>query len=640
MENKIVKKIIILIIIAGSYYLLSLISLNTFAVGAEYGINFGGWVPMAAGLIFGPIAALASAVGGILLNIGESNIAVCIISGTISFVMAFLPYKLWHTIFCPRDGRPAYLESASTLFKYLLIALITAISVATLNIFENYVRGVEIIDYYSVRDEFLYSALQFYSTSLYIGILMFQILTGYCKITPLIPQRKYATRAREKRYIIDYILIGSLLILCIILCSAALSIGHEEFSVINYLFYTVVVVVLCLLVLPINRGGEVNEEKITLKLVFGVQKQVLTGASILILILVVLHMRDIGETIANAGYFEKSDLIRALFITARTSTVAVIIMAGTIYFVEKLITVPIKQVSDYAKSFVKNPENTQKRLEAKPVYNEVDELVVSVNEMTESIEKYTKELQKKAEEEARVAVEMETAAGIQRSLLPKIEGDILVDIAAQLIPARKVGGDFYDFISLGQGRYFIAVADVSGKGVSAALFMMRAISLMRANFGMSLSEMMNQLNTELSLNNDTMMFVTAFVGVVDLKTNTFTYVNAGHNPPVLYNNGKVEFIDSKPGFVLGPIAGTCYREIVVDISGEFQVLLYSDGITEAMNPQKELYGEVRLLAAIKGLLGESRNSKKVTEGLIELVDFFVKEEEQADDITILSLRVK
>ncbi len=637
MENKIVKNTMIFLGVTMSYWLLSLISLDTFGVGSEYGINFGGWVPMASGLIFGPLAAAASALGGVLLSVRDGEISVCLVNGTTAFVMAYMPYKLWHTIFCSRDKKIAFIESASTLLKYLFIAMVTAISVATVNIFENFISGVTIINYNSVRDEFLHVALQFYSTSLYIGILVIQVLTGYCSIKPKIPRNRYNRIYKRGSYAIDYALAVLVTVVSSTLFFTAVNIEQDEVSIINLLFFLLVVIVGGVLILPISRGGESAAMDVKTSLVFGVQKQVLTGASALLLCLVVLHMRDLGDIIARAGTFDKEELIRALFIMARTSTVVVVIIAGAIYCVEKYITMPVKKVSRFAENYVKNSQISEGRLEVAHVNNEVDELVSSINDMTESIERYTKELEVKAKEEARFLAEMEAAAGIQQSLLPNIYPDEKMDVCAKIIPARKVGGDFYDFAPLDNDKYFFAVADVSGKGVSAALFMMRAISLMRANFATTLSVMMERLNNELAVNNDTMMFVTGFIGVVDLKKKKFTYVNAGHNPPILFNNGNVTFIDSKPDFVLGPMKDIAYHEIEIDISKDFGVVLYSDGVTEAMNSKKELFGEDRLLLCME----ESNQEKAIkatdiANRLLQKIEEFSEGEEQADDITILS----
>ncbi len=652
LKNVLWKNFLIFAGVAILYWLLSFFSFDIFSFGENYKISFAEWIPMTASLIFGPVAAFASGLGGVLIEIsaGSTDVLHCAFRGIGTFIMGYMPYKLWHTVFCPKDGRVALIESASTLLKYLLVTLVTAITVATFSILAVYFFGSGLFNYELAKEEFLVAAVKFYNSSIFLGILAFHFITSYLGVVPRIPERRYRSIYKINKYIIDYVLILALIITSVTLHIVALTIEPSEFAALRGLFWTITAIVCILVLLPIYRGGMENERTPKVKLSFGVQKQVLTGAGILIFVLAIFHIKDLSSFTQIANNFTTEHALDALFVIARTVTIALITTAVIIFFVEKYITNPVKYISDFSKNYVVNSAGLNPKLNVTHVNNELDELASSINIMTESIEKYSKELQVKAEEEARFAVEMEAAAGIQMSLLPKSIKDSRLDTFAKLIPARKVGGDFYDIAKLSEDKYFICVADVSGKGISAALFMMRAISLMRGGLKMSLSDMMKKLNKELAVNNDTMMFVTAFVGIIDLGENTLKYINAGHNPPLFYKDGEISFIDSEPDFVLGPMEGTQYIERIIEIKEDFKLLLYSDGVTEAISKERQLYGENRLVNCLENMKNSAisecetgskdLSSEDIVNGLLSSLYEFAKGAEQADDITVLALALR
>ena len=211
-------------------------------------------------------------------------------------------------------------------------------------------------------------------------------------------------------------------------------------------------------------------------------------------------------------------------------------------------------------------------------------------------------------------------------------------------PAKEVGGDFYDFYFLDETHLAITVADVSGKGIPAALFMVISKTVLK-NFAVSthnregLAEVVAAANDKLCANNEAMMFVTAFVGVLDLETGEFTYVNAGHNPPVIYHaaTNHCDFLDVKKNFVLGPMDGIPFIEQKINLERGDLLFLYTDGVTEALNVKEEEYLPDRLIAFMN-----STDCTKDLESLLRNVrgDLakHVGEAEQSDDITMFALR--
>jgi sigma-B regulation protein RsbU (phosphoserine phosphatase) len=207
-------------------------------------------------------------------------------------------------------------------------------------------------------------------------------------------------------------------------------------------------------------------------------------------------------------------------------------------------------------------------------------------------------------------------------------------------PAKEVGGDFYDFFLVNDGTLAVIVADVSGKGVPAALFMVVAKTLIKNNAqsGISPGEVFEKVNEMLCEGNETGMFVTAFMGYLDINTGRFRYVNAGHTPPILITDGKCRVIGVKPGFVLAGMDGIRYKEDELAMRTGDALFLYTDGITEAVNPQEALFGQSRLTEAVDKVADSPL--KDFTDEIKSEIDHFADGAEQADDITMLVLRYK
>ena len=238
------------------------------------------------------------------------------------------------------------------------------------------------------------------------------------------------------------------------------------------------------------------------------------------------------------------------------------------------------------------------------------------------------------------------ARAIQANALPSVFPPYpnlrdVIDIHALMRPAREVGGDFYDFFFTGPGKLALVIADVSGKGVPAALFMMRAKATLQGllRSGLSLVEALDRTNRRLVEQNDANMFVTAWVGVVDLASGAVEWVSAGHDSPVLKRaDGSVAHLEEDAGPSLGMIAGAAYRARTLTLAAGDGLVLYTDGVTEARNAAREFYGAERLAATLKGLIG-AKDAGAVIDGIVRDVDAFADGLEQADDITLLAFKL-
>lgn len=242
--------------------------------------------------------------------------------------------------------------------------------------------------------------------------------------------------------------------------------------------------------------------------------------------------------------------------------------------------------------------------------------------------------------------ELDVAKNIQSSIIPHsfkpFNDNKNFEIIGTMLPARRIGGDFFDFFPLGDYKLGFSIADVSGKGVPAALFMTMSRGLLRA-LGQktnSPDECLRQLNELLVLENSSSMFVTSFYGILNINTGEVRFSNAGHNPPCIISaSGEVSEIGRAQGIALGVTTELdFYTEEYVKLKTNDTLLLYTDGVTEAMNTQRELFGEERLFSFLRKK-GAASLSDLIND-LVNEVERFAGGAEQADDITLLAIRYK
>ena len=247
-----------------------------------------------------------------------------------------------------------------------------------------------------------------------------------------------------------------------------------------------------------------------------------------------------------------------------------------------------------------------------------------------------------AEAAARIDKELEYAKQIQLSALPtNFPENEDYKIYAQMIAAKEVGGDFYDFYKLSDTTVAFLAADVSGKGIPAAMFMMTAKTIIKdlAESGMAVNDIFTKANEKLCENNESGMFVTAWMGILDLTTGSMQFANAGHNPPLLKRaNGDFEYLKTRAGFVLAGMEGVRYRAGELMVYPGDRLFLYTDGVPEATNTENKLYGEDRLLAFMNK--NASAEATDLLPALKANIDEFVGEAPQFDDITMLMFDYK
>jgi sigma-B regulation protein RsbU (phosphoserine phosphatase) len=357
-----------------------------------------------------------------------------------------------------------------------------------------------------------------------------------------------------------------------------------------------------------------------------------------------------GEVIAVLSTDFPMDYIRGavirylLKVVLGTLAALLVLLAVCLRIMQKSIIKPIHTLRHNAMNIVSDGMTSLSRSRTDiRTGDEVEDLSVAFNFMIGELETYIDNLQAVTAERERIGAELAIAREIQAGMLPCIFPPFPYmtefDIYATMLPAKEVGGDFYDFFLVDNTHLAVVIADVSGKGTPAALFMVIAKTLLKnsAQYGNSPEAVFEAVNKQLCENDKTGMFVTAFMGILDIRTGQFVYANAGHNPPLIKRRGRgFELLDVDPCMVLAGLEDMRFTRSETVIDEGDMLYLYTDGVTEAMDPGMSLFGEKRLLEAADGYC-ESDLADMLAKIKRE-IDLFADGAEQADDITMLALK--
>lgn len=323
-------------------------------------------------------------------------------------------------------------------------------------------------------------------------------------------------------------------------------------------------------------------------------------------------------------------------------------------FVQKIkrtLVKPVNDIAEAAEHYISDRREGKKDQTYFDALNistgdEVENLSLLMADMEQELIGYEENLTRITAEKERIGAELGVASQIQEGMLPSIfppfPGRSEFDIYATMHTAKEVGGDFYDFFLLDDDHLAIVMADVSGKGVPAALFMM-ASKILISNFALmnpdSPAKILERVNHQICLSNRAEMFVTTWLGILEISTGTMRAANAGHEYPVVRRSGgQYELFRDRHGFVLGGLDGMHYKEYEMHFQPDDLLFLYTDGVTEATDQANELFGDARLLKALNKY--EDRDPRDVLENLKKELDLFVGDAPQFDDITMLCLRYR
>ncbi len=358
-----------------------------------------------------------------------------------------------------------------------------------------------------------------------------------------------------------------------------------------------------------------------------------------------------------AVFFPRDEMLarvhRQAMISAGLGGGGFLILALIVALIARGITRPLRRLTAAASEVAGG--NLKAELPTISAHDEVGELAESFANMQTSLRRHIRDLTEATASRERMASELRIAHDIQMGILPKLFPPFPdrpeIDLFAELTPAREVGGDFYDFFPCGPDQFCFLVGDVSGKGVPAAFYMAVAKTLIKAVAESAADggrrdtagvpdpgSILARASDDLAQDNESCMFVTIFCAMLDMRTGRVRVASAGHNPPVLLRAaaGTAEYLPTHGDPVAGALPGVVYSTDELTLAPGDAILLYTDGVTEAMNPAQELFGEERLLVRARGLAGQP--AQRVCEDVRAEVTSYAAGAEQSDDITLLTLR--
>lgn len=338
---------------------------------------------------------------------------------------------------------------------------------------------------------------------------------------------------------------------------------------------------------------------------------------------------------------ERNSFVRKVLITM--ILVAAAVSLGQVFYLGRRLLHPLQIITKEASRFASENEMRDEKLSS-VIKNrdEIGQLARAIDQMEEQIQSYVEKITSITAEEEKMRTELSLAARIQLEALPgtfpAFPDRDEFDIYASMKPAKDVGGDFYDFFLVDDDHLCLVIADVSGKGIPAALFMMvsRTILANIVMMGMSPKEVLEKANEAICANNKEEMFVTVWLGILEISTGKVTAANAGHEYPVLKKPDQdFEILIDKHGFVLGGMEEVKYREYEFDMEPGSKLFLYTDGLPEATDNEQNMFGVELMMDALNESLNLS--TKEILDHMKGRVDGFVGSAPQFDDLTMLCI---
>ena len=334
--------------------------------------------------------------------------------------------------------------------------------------------------------------------------------------------------------------------------------------------------------------------------------------------------------------------VRAILLTLLVVTLVVAV--GQSLFLHDVFIGPVKQIAEEATRFANENQPAEKKLTEKIQSNdEISMLAESIDQMEEQVQQYVENLTRITAEKEHIIAELSLAARIQQAILPHdfppFPERHEFSLFASMKAAREVGGDFYDFFLIDSNHLCMVIADVSGKGIPAALFMMVTKTILQscAMLGHSAADTLTKANEGICSNNQVDMFVTAWLGILEISTGKLTASNAGHEYPVLKRaDGSFSLFKDAHSFVIGGLEKTEYREYELRMEPGDMLFVYTDGVPEATNEKNEMFGTERMVEALNG--EADAEPEQLLETVRREAEQFAGDAEQFDDMTMLCMK--
>ena len=330
-----------------------------------------------------------------------------------------------------------------------------------------------------------------------------------------------------------------------------------------------------------------------------------------------------------------------------TLVLLILFCIGYWRYMEWQIIKPIHIIGKSANTFATNDAQITDELQNVNTKDEFEDLANDILHMEHSIIDYIKDITEVTAEKERIGAEIQVGTQIQADMLPRIfpkfENCPRIKLNATMNPAKEVGGDFFDFFFVDDDHLCVVCADVSGKGVPAALFMVIAKTIIKncAMTGLSPAEVLNRTNAQLCESNDSGMFVTVWLAIIDLTTGKGLAVNAGHeHPAIMRAGGDFKLEKYKHNMAVATIDGIPFNEHEFQLYPGDKIFVYTDGVTEAEREDKAQYGEDRLLKWANASIETCKSAEEACQSLMDSVHEFTEGNAQNDDITIMTIKIK
>ena len=585
------------------------------------------------GLMFGPMGALGFALGTLVGELAEGiGLPAPFIDFIITFFISALTYRLWYTTFNRGKKDTPRFNSTYNIIKFLSITILISIVyfsflVISFSLFHNlnYSYSISDVDF---NVPYMLNIITF---TIIFGLLLissFNIL----KIPLQTPKKRISKININQNYLLAILLICTSYFLFKELIMNIKSVRHF------FIFVTIITSILLYLntfdvtVEPTNDNYSIIEEMILVFLA-------------IITLTIVLNFNYFNVLILS--YVPKIDpSYQILIILSFTSVFILLVSLIYIRFVENTITNPLYDMINTADNYFKTKNKVESVYKLKKYITNDDSIGLLANSFVtlyDKIRTNLNQLQVTTSEKEKFKTEFDVASQIQSNMLPK-NFDELTDnesfeIYAYMKPASEVGGDFYDYFKIDEDHVYFVIGDVSGKGIPSTLFMVKTMYLIEnhAKFNEDLSQVLEKVNNLAYERNDEELFVTIWLGKLNFKTGKLSYVNAGHNQPLVkHDSNNFEYLKTHPNLVIGGMEDIQYNEHEINLNAGDMIFLYTDGVTEANDNYNGFYGENRL----KETINNNKNKKlnDIINEITEDIDKFCNNSEQYDDITMLIIK--
>ena len=585
------------------------------------------------GLMFGPMGALGFALGTLVGELVEGiGLPAPFIDFIITFFISALTYRLWYTTFNRGKKDTPRFNSTYNIIKFLSITILISIVyfsflVISFSLFHNLNYSYSISDV-NFNVPYMLNIITF---TIIFGLLLissFNIL----KIPLQTPKKRISKININQNYLLAILLICTGYFLFKELIMNIKSVRH---------FFTFVTIITSILlyfntfdvkVEPTNDNYSIIEEMILVFLA-------------IITLTILLNFNYFNMLILS--YVPKIDpSYQILIILSFTSVFILLVSLIYIRFVEKTITNPLYDMINTADNYFKTKNKVESVYKLKKYITNDDSIGLLANSFVtlyDKIRTNLNQLQITTSEKEKFKTEFDVASQMQSNMLPKNFDELTknesFEIYAYMKPASEVGGDFYDYFKIDEDHVYFVIGDVSGKGIPSTLFMVKTMYLIEnhTKFNEDLSQVIEKVNNLAYERNDEELFVTIWLGKLNLKTGKLSYVNAGHNQPLIkQDSNNFEYMKTHPNLVLGGMEGIQYNEHEINLNAGDMIFLYTDGVTEANDNYNGFYGENRL----KETINNNKNKKlnDIINEITEDIDKFCNNSEQYDDITMLIIK--